>query len=204
MTSKFEEAFNGAHGFIFDRFKFDEPCYEMLIIEDEDQYLEHLRVQAAGLAYYTMVARNAAKDYEDLDRKVKFRYNEMYKHASDALIGRNKKATIRDIEIELQITFRKELDDMYEELKEARDARDYAEAFLKGWEQKSYQLSNMTDMITAGLLTPKETVTEEDMENQRRLVREIASKRSQAKKRDQEEQEKETPEESEESEEQGI
>ena len=38
---KFEKAFDGAHGFRFDRFQFDEPDYEMLIVNDENEYLEH-------------------------------------------------------------------------------------------------------------------------------------------------------------------
>ena len=57
MNDKFEKAFNGAHEMKFDRFQFDEPDYDMLVIEDENDYLEHLRVQGAGLAYYGALAK---------------------------------------------------------------------------------------------------------------------------------------------------
>lgn len=177
MISKFEDAFNNAHEFKFDKFQFDEPDYQMLIIQDEDDYLEHLRVQGAGLAYYTALAKQAERNYDEFERKFKFRYNEMYSDCSNRLLKEGKKNNVRDIESYVQVKYEGELNKMYERLDELKAQRDYICAFLEGWKQKSYQLSSMTNMITAGLLTPKENITEEDIENNRKLAREILNKR---------------------------
>ena len=53
---------------------------------------------------------------------------------------------------------------MQEKLDELEAMRDNVAAFLEGWKQKSYVLSSMTQMILAGVLTPREAVTEEQVE----------------------------------------
>ncbi len=173
----FEKAFDSAHDFTFDKFKFDEPDYRMLIVQDEDEYLEHLRVQGAGLAYYTALYRQAERDYDEFERKLKFRLNEMYRECSEILAKKGAKNTVKDVESYIQISHEKELEDLYTRLDELRAQRDYTYAFLEGWKQKSYRLSSMTNMITAGLLTPKTTITEEDRQNHLETAREILNKR---------------------------
>lgn len=182
---KFERAFEEAHEFKFDKFQFDEPDYRMLIVQDEDEYQEHLRVQAAGLAYYICIAKQAERNFEQFDRKVKFRLNEMYKDCSNRLAKdetrTGRKATVRDIEIAVQDLYGEEIASLYSHLDELKSQRDYSSAFLEGWRQKSYQLSSMTNLITAGLLTPKTTITEEDQKRSLETAREILSKRKKAK-----------------------
>ena len=175
----FEEAFNQAHDFTFDRFRFDEPDYEMLIINDENDYLEHLRVQSAGLAYYGALAKQAERNYDEFERRLKFRYNEMYSECSSILSREGKKNNVRDIESFVQTTYESELQRLYDRLAELRSQRDYIAAFLEGWRQKSFLLSSMTNMITAGLLTPKATITEEDYKTNLQRSREILNRRKQ-------------------------
>lgn len=179
--NKFEEAFNRAHDFVFDKFKFDEPDYRMLVVQDEDEYLEHLRVQGAGLAYYTALARQAERDYDLFERKLKFRLNEMFRESSTFLIDKGRRSTVKDVDAFVQVKYEKEINELYDHLDELRARKDYIGAFLEGWKQKSYQLSSMTNMITAGLLTPKETITEEDRQNNLTIAREILNKRKQQK-----------------------
>ena len=174
---KFEKAFEGAHSFTFDKFRFDEPDYRMLMVQDEDEYLEHLRVQGAGLAYYTALSRQADRDYEEFERKLKFRMTEMYREGSETLSKRGQKNTVKDIEAFIQIKHEKEIQDLYDHLDQLKARRDYTYAFLEGWKQKSYQLSSMTNMITAGLLTPKTVVSEEDLQNNLNNARAILEKR---------------------------
>jgi len=179
MNDKFEKAFNGAHEMKFDRFQFDEPDYDMLVIEDENDYLEHLRVQGAGLAYYGALAKQAERSYDEFERSFKFRYNEMYSECSDLLARSGKKNNVKDIESYVQVKYETELKKAYTRLDELRSQRDYIQAFLEGWRQKSFLLSSMTNMITAGLLTPRDTITEEDVQSNLQRSKDILSKRNQ-------------------------
>ena len=117
---RFEKAFDKAHDFRFDRFKFDEPDYEMLIVNDENEYLEHLRVQSAGLAYYSALAKQADRDYDEYEKNMKFRYNEMYSECSDSLARVGKKTNVKDVESYVQVKYENELKKMYEKLSELR------------------------------------------------------------------------------------
>ncbi len=173
---KFDEAISRAHGFRFDRFRFDEPDYEMLLVNDETDYLEHLRVQGAGLAYYGALSRQAERGYDEFERRVKYRYNEMYSECSRILAREGRRNNVRDIESFVRTKYEKELDTMYGKLSELRAQRDNIAAFLEGWRQKSFILTSMTSMITAGLLSPRTAITEEDVKNNLERSREILSR----------------------------
>lgn len=161
---KFEEAFNKANGVKFHGFQFDDPTMEMLIVHDED-FLEHLQAQAAGMAYYTALYKQCERKYDQLERRYKYRYNEMYSDCSDTLQAAKKKGNVRDIEAFIHTKYQAELAKMEKALDELRILRDNVYAFLEGWKQKSYTLSSMADMAKAGLLTPRETITQEDIDD---------------------------------------
>lgn len=162
---KFEEAFNKAGEFEFDRFKFDEPDYEMLIF-DEESYLEHLRVQSAGIAYYGSISKAADRKYDELEKRYKFRYNEMFSECSDTMNKLGKKA-VKDIEALIQSKYEDELNKWDKALEEAKIYKDNANIFYEAWKNKSFSLNSMTQMITSGLLTPKTSISEEDVYNKR-------------------------------------
>ena len=175
--NRFEKAYEDAQGFSFAGHRFDEPCYEMLTVT-EDDFLEHLRVQSAGLAYYGALAKQSEKEYDDFERRLRFRYNEMYAECSETLLRAGKKNNVKDIEAFVQTKYETELRRMYDRLGELRSQRDYVNAFLEGWKQKSFTLSSMTQMIAAGLLSPRESIQEEET-NEDRLEksRQILSKK---------------------------
>ena len=158
---KFEEAFEKASSFSFDKFQFDNPDYEMLVI-DEESYLEHLKVQSAGIAYYGSLSKSADRRYEDLERRYKIRYNEMFSDCSDTLFKVGKKA-VKDIEALVQCKYEEELKKWEKALSEARVYKDNANAFYEAWKNKSFGLNSMTQMITSGLLSPKTSISEDDM-----------------------------------------
>lgn len=158
---KFEKAFEKAGTFTFDKFQFDNPDYEMLIV-NEESYLEHLRVQSAGIAYYGSLSKSADRRYDDLERRYKIRYNEMFSDCSDTLSKIGKKA-VKDIEALVQCKYEEELKKWEEVLNEARVYKDNANTFYEAWKNKSFGLNSMTQMITSGLLSPKTTITEEDI-----------------------------------------
>lgn len=180
MSDKFEDAFNKAHVFTFDKFTFEEPDYEMLIV-DEDNFLEHLKVQGAGLAYFGALTKSADKDYEECERKIKFRYNEMYSDCSDLLARTGKKSLVKDIEGMIQSKYEKELEGLYSRLSDLRSRRDHVQSFYDGWKQKGFVLNSLSDMIKSGLLSVKTTISEEDMEKSesRRSAIDILRRRTQ-------------------------
>jgi hypothetical protein len=161
---KFDNAFNNAHEIEFDAFKFDEPDYEALIVTEES-YLEHLRVQAAGLAYYGTLAKTAEREYTELERKYRNRYNEMYTECSDILAKIGKKNNVRDIEALVRCKYENELEQWENELSESKIRKDGISSYYDAWKAKGFALSSMTSLITAGLMNPKTAITESDIEN---------------------------------------
>ena len=105
----------------------------------------------------------------------------MYTTCSDELARAGKKNNVKDIEAYVQVKYEAELKNSYKRLDELKSQKDYIAAFLEGWRQKSFLLSSMTNMITAGLMSPKETITEEEVEKNRKIFKEILEKRRQKK-----------------------
>lgn len=179
MNSRFEKAYEDAQDFSFAGYRFDEPCYDMLNVT-EDDFLEHLRVQSAGLAYYGALAKQVEREYDSFERRYRQRYNEMYRDCSESLLREGKKNNVRDIESFVQFKYGKELDTLNSRLEELKAQRDYVSAFFDGWKQKSFTLSSMTQMITAGLLSPRESIEQEETNEDRlETARRILSKKRQ-------------------------
>lgn len=160
--NRFQNAFERGHGIEFDAFRFDEPDYGALMVTEEN-YLEHLKVQAAGLAYYGTLAKSAEREYDELEKRYKYRYNEMYSECSDVLMRAGKNKNAKDVDSLIRCKFESELQRWDGELATARENRDGAMAYYEAWKAKGFALSSMTSMITAGLLTPKTSISEEDV-----------------------------------------
>lgn len=158
----FNKAFEQANTFTFDKFRFDEPNYEMLMF-DEESYLEHLKVQSAGLAYYGTLAKTASRALEDAEKRYKIRYNELFSECSDILSRTGKKNGIKDVEALIQCKYENELNQWDERLKILKEQKDASEIFYEAWKAKGFTLNAMTNMITSGLLSPKTSISENDM-----------------------------------------
>ncbi len=167
MSDKFDDAFEKAHGFTFDKFQFDNPDYEMLNV-DEESYLEHLRVQASGLAYYASIAKTAERNFIDYESAYKSRYNEMYSDCSDTLSRTGKKNNVKDVESFVQTKYSAELSNMNKQLSLLRAAKDSSAAFYESWKAKGFILNSMTNLITSGLLQVKTSITEQDIDESNR------------------------------------
>ena len=167
MSDKFEKAFENAHMMKCDGIRFDEPNYEMLIVTEEN-YLESLKVQAAAIAYYGTLAKESEENLEEAERKYRFRYNEMYSDCSDTLTRLGKKNNVRDIESFVQSKYEKELENFNTLLSSLRKQRDMALTYYEGIKAKGFVLNNMTSLVTSNLLSPKVSISEEEMENSER------------------------------------
>lgn len=159
------KAFENAHEIEFGEFKFDEPDYNALMVTEEN-YLEQLRVQAAGIAYYGTLAKSSERECDELERHWKARYNEMYIDCSDKLAKAGKKNVARDVESLMQCKYEKEIEKWETTIQEARSKRDSIMAYYEAWKSKGFALSSMTSLITAGLLTPKPFVEQNSNEQQ--------------------------------------
>ena len=162
MAINFENAFENAGGISFDRFTFEDPNYDMLQF-DEESYLEHLKVQAAGLAYYGTLPKAAERELDELEKLYKMWYNSVYSECSDIIARAGKKNGVKDIDALVQCKFEGKIKEWDDALKQARLQKDDAQMWYEAWKAKGFALSSMTNLITAGLLTPKTTITEDEM-----------------------------------------
>ena len=155
MRSKYDEAFDRGHDIEFDEFKFDDPDYRALMVTEEN-YLEHLRVQAAGMAYYGTLAKKAEREYDALDSKWKARYGEMYATCSEDLAKSMKRYGAKDIEALVRCRYQSEIEKWEKAVDEARERRDAIASYYEGWKAKGFSLNSMTSLVTAGLITPRQ------------------------------------------------
>ncbi len=160
--NKYEQALERGHSIEFDAYRFDSPDYDALMVTEEN-YLEHLRVQAAGLAYYGTLAKQAERDLAELELRYKNRYNEMYSECASVINRTGQKNTVKDIETFVETKYESELSRWRSELSEARKNCDGISSYYDAWKAKGFALSSMTSLITAGLLGPKTVITEEDV-----------------------------------------
>ena len=160
--SKYDDALDKAHDIEFEDFKFDEPDFRAFIVTEEN-FLDHLRVQAAGLAYYSMLAKRAEREYDELEQRYKARYNEMYSECSSIILRAGQKNTAKDVDSFVREKYESEVEKWNDALIEAREKRDATASYYEGWRHKGYALSSMTSLVTAGLLGPKTGITEDDL-----------------------------------------
>ena len=173
--NKFEEAFEKAHGIEFESYRFDEPDYGALVVTEET-FLDHLKVQAAGLAYYSTLAKNAERQYDELEQRYKARYNEMYSECSSIILRAGQKNTAKDVDSFVREKYESEVEKWNTALKEARENRDGAMSYYEAWKSKGFVLNSMTTLVAAGLMGPKTVVTNDDIKrvSERRMNAESA------------------------------
>ena len=168
--NKFDDAFEKGHCIEFDAYRFDEPDYDALQVTEEN-FLEMLRVQAAGIAYYGTLAKKAEAEYDEMERRYKARYAEMYDTCAATIRRTGQRDNQKSIESLMWTKHEKELEEWNEKLGELRSKRDSTACYYDGWKAKGFALSSMKDLVTAGLIRISTSITEDDVEkmNQRRM-----------------------------------
>lgn len=170
--NKFDDAFEQAHGIEFDAYRFDEPTYGALQVTEEN-FLEMLRVQAAGIAYYGTLAKKTEAEYDEMERRYKARYAELYDTCALTIRRTGQKDSQKSIESLMGTKHEKELEEWNEKLNDLRSKRDATASYYEAWKAKGFALSSMKDLVTAGLIRIRTSITEEDverMENRRMNV----------------------------------
>ena len=160
--NKFDDAFEKAHDTEFDAYRFDEPDYKALEVTEEN-FLESLRVQAAGIAYYGTLAKRTEAEYNEMERRYKARYAELYDTCASTIRRTGQKDTQKSIESLLGTKHEKELQDWHDQLEELRAKRDGTAMYYEGWKAKGFALTSMKDLVMAGLIKISSSITEEDV-----------------------------------------
>lgn len=168
--SKFDDAFEKGHGIEFDAFRFDTPDYDALQVTEEN-FLEQLRVQAAGIAYYGTLAKKCEAEYNEMERHYKARYAELYDTCSSTIRKIGQKDNQNNILSLMNTKHEKELEEWNQKLDELRAKRDSTAMYFEAWKAKGFALSSMKDLVTAGLIKISTSITEDDVErmNQRKM-----------------------------------
>ena len=168
--NKFDDAFEKGHCIEFDAYRFDEPDYDALQVTEEN-FLEMLRVQAAGIAYYGTLAKKTEAEYDEMERRYRARYAEMYDTCAATIRKTGQRDSQKSIESLMWTKHEKELEEWNEKLGELRSKRDATASYYEGWKAKGFALSSMKDLVTAGLIRISTSITEDDVEkmNQRRM-----------------------------------
>ena len=162
-SSRFDSAIEKGEQIEFDRFRFDEPDLDSLIVTEEN-FLEQLRVQAAGIAYYGTVAKRAEAAYDEAEKRFRAQYAEWYDSCAATIRRTGQKDSQKSIESFMNTKHEKELEDWSEHLAKLRKDRDGAVSFYEGWKAKGFALASMKDLVTAGLIRISASITEDDVD----------------------------------------
>ena len=167
---KYENAFNNAHGMEFIGFRFDEPDYEALVVTEEN-YLEMLKIQAAGIAYYGNLARKAESEYREMQRRYDARYAELYDICSSTIRKIGQKDNANNIKSLMNTKYEKELEEWNARLNELRSNMDGVTSYFEAWKAKGFTLNAMTQLITVDYGGIRTAITENDIEkaNEKRM-----------------------------------
>ena len=154
-----EEAFEKAGKIRLKEFDFENFDMDMLVL-DAENLEEHISKQSAAVAYYGALYKQAVRNYEDAKKAWEYREKVMYAESSDAS-KYDKKPTRNDIEAQVVIDHKDEIDEWQEKLKALKAQRDNLEVFWEGWKQKSFAINNFVDVYLSEKKT-KDDVMERD------------------------------------------
>lgn len=168
---KYEEAFNKAHAMEFIEYRFDEPDYDALVVTEEN-YLEMLKIQAAGVAYYGNLARKADAEYKEIQRRYDARYAELYDICSSTIRKIGQKDSVNNIKSLMNTKYEKELEDWNAKLNELRTQADNITSYFEAWKAKGFTLNAMTQLVAVDYGGIRSTITESDVgrANDRRMT----------------------------------
>lgn len=159
-----EKTIKKAESMSMGEWDFENPSIEMLEV-NENNYLESLSKQPAALAYFGTLYKEAQRELEDIELYYKNRYNEMYGECSDIISKQKIKSTQRDVDALVRTKYTSELEELEKQIRVKKKNKDVYEMFYEGWKAKSFALGSFTNLVTTGFVHPKETISENDMNN---------------------------------------
>ena len=138
---------------------FEDPDMSILTVTEEN-FEEHLVKQPAAIAYFGFLMKEAAREYEQLNKAFEYRYSEMYGDCANVLSKGKDKMTIKSVEAMILSKYQTELEDWNKRLAVKREKKDNFEIFYESWKQKGYTLNNFKDLVVAGLISLPTSITD--------------------------------------------
>lgn len=133
---------------------FDQINWSNLIVNEEENFLEHLQKQAAGLAYYGFLYRQAK---QQLRRIQKQKQDKLTQKVSQAMVALQKMGKTTKLQAQAMATMtHKTLFDKYDkQIQQLTQQVDLLQNYYNAWQQKGYALNNMTSLINNGIIKLK-------------------------------------------------
>lgn len=134
---------------------FDQINFENLLIDttNESDFLQHIEKQAAGIAYYGMLFKQAQQQLNKLQKQ----RNDYYMQKSQlsqlslAKMG-STKPTKWQIDALTQQNYKKALQKFDQQINQLTQQVDILQQYYQGWKQKGFVLNNMVSLISSGLM----------------------------------------------------
>lgn len=134
---------------------FDQVNFQNLLIDttNESDFLEHLEKQAAGVAYYGMLFKQAQQQLNKLQKQKNDYYMQKYQISQLSLVKMGtSKPTKWQVDSLTQQNYKKVLDKFDQQINELTEQIDILQQYYQGWKQKGYVLNNMVSLISNGLM----------------------------------------------------
>lgn len=134
---------------------FDQINFENLLIDttNESDFMQHLEKQAAGIAYYGMLFKQAQQELNKLQKQRNDFYQQKSQLSQLSLIKMGTtKPTKWQIDALTQQNYKKSLDKFDEQINELTEQIDVLQQYYQGWKQKGFVLNNMVSLISSGLM----------------------------------------------------
>ena len=134
---------------------FDQISFYNLLIDttNESDFLQHLEKQAAGIAYYGMLFKQAQQELNKLQKKRNDYYMEKYQLSQLSLVKMGtSKPTKWEVDALTQQNYKKALDKFDQQINQLTEQIDVLQQYYQGWKQKGFVLNNMVSLISSGLM----------------------------------------------------
>ena len=162
MDFTYEQIINKGSELTISNIDFENPGIDMLVVT-EDNFVEHLSKQAAGLAYFGALTKMLESELKDVEDAWKNKYNEWYTYCSNLLAKTSqKKYVVRDVEAMVCSKHATDIDKWRDKINKKKTSYNVISTFYDSWKQKSFTLNNYTSLATANLLSVKDAITTED------------------------------------------
>ena len=133
---------------------FDQLDWKNLIVDQQNNFLQHLQKQAAGLAYYGFLYKQAKQQLKKLQKQ---KQEKMTEKVSQSMVALQKMGKTTRVEAQAMalMTYKSLFDKYDKQIQELTEQVDLLQTYYNAWQQKGYALNNMTTLISNGLIKIK-------------------------------------------------
>lgn len=133
---------------------FQQINWNNLIVDDQQNFLQHLQKQSAGLAYYGFLYKQAKQQLRKLQKQ---RDEKMAQKVSQSMVALAKmgKTTRSQAQAMASMTYKTLFQKIDKQIDQLSQQVDLLQSYYNAWQQKGYALNNITSLINSGLIKLK-------------------------------------------------